>query len=160
MGGLAEERRPAAAVAVQGCGRSRLLRDDAQLDRQGQLEEDPLGGLLGVFPTDAWLARHGWATDGRCPECGGLDGIVHAFAGCPAGDPDGMPEEECLNLWDRAVGRTMGKVGPVDAGDRCDVRNRFRSKRPCWEPMPLPKSMDKLGFPAGTLIETLCLRAP
>ena len=70
-----------------------------------------------VYPTGAWLAEHGWATEGRCPTCGGADDIVHAFAGCHAEAQDGSIEE-CLKNWERAAGRPMGKLGPTDANDR------------------------------------------
>ena len=52
-----------------------------------------------VYPTGAWLAEHGWATEGRCPTCGGLDDIVHAFAGCHEETQDNSIEE-CLNNWE------------------------------------------------------------
>ena len=32
-----------------------------------------------TVPAEAWLAQHGWATDGRCP-CGDMDTLELAFA--------------------------------------------------------------------------------
>jgi len=39
-----------------------------------------------TMPTGAWLAKHGWETDGRCPQCGVLDDVYHRLQGCQAAE--------------------------------------------------------------------------
>ena len=77
------------------------------------LDELRLGGLppasakalaaimRGSVPTPAWLSRHGWQIEGRCPYCDQDDDLEHLLHGCFVRGPaaHGQAQDE----WKKAI---------------------------------------------------------